>query len=280
MVHIITDTTSCLDPGFAEKYQIPVIPQVINFGEETYFEGQQISIETFMQRLKTGKILPKTAAPPPELFVREFERLVPTGEPILCIHPSAEVSGTVRSAEVAKMDFPDADIRVIDTRTVGSPLGTMVELAADWAAAGDSADSIVNHLHSLIPRCQVYFLVATLDFLARGGRIGGASALIGSLLQIKPILYLKDGRVEVFERERTHKKALQRLIEITTQQIDHDGHGYLTIMHAGVPEQGGELAEELSKLVHQNTVKTYNVPPAIVTHGGPGILAVAFFESL
>jgi len=104
--------------------------------------------------------------------------------------------------------------------------------------------------------------------------------LIGSLLQIKPILYLKDGRVEVFERERTHKKALQRLIEITTQQIDHDGHGYLTIMHAGVPEQGGELAEELSKLVHQNTVKTYNVPPAIVTHGGPGILAVAFFESL
>lgn len=280
MVHIITDTTSCLDPGFAEKYRIPVIPQVINFGEETYFEGQQISIETFMQRLKTGKVMPKTAAPPPEMFVREFERLVPTGEPILCIHPSAEVSGTVRSAEVARMDFPGADIRVIDTRTVGSPLGTMVELAAGWAAAGDSADSIVNHLHSLIPRCRVYFLVATLDFLARGGRIGGASALIGSLLQIKPILYLKDGRVEVFERERTHKKALQRLIEITTQQIDQNGHGYLTIMHAGVPEQGTALAEQLSRLVHQNTVKTYNVPPAIVTHGGPGILAAAFFESL
>lgn len=280
MVHIITDTTSCLDPGLAEKYHIPVIPQVINFGEETYFEGQQISIETFMQRLKTGKVMPTTAAPPPELFVREFERLVPTGEPILCIHPSAEVSGTVRSAEVARMDFPDADIRVIDTRTVGSPLGTMVELAAGWAAAGDSADSIENHLHSLIPRCRVYFLVATLDFLARGGRIGGASALIGSLLQIKPILNLKDGRVEVFERERTHKKALQRLVEITTQQIDHDGHGYLTIMHAGVPEQGTALAEELSRLVHQNTVKTYNVPPAIVTHGGPGILAAAFFESL
>jgi len=280
MVHIITDTTSCLDPAIAEKYHIPVIPQVINFGEETFFEGQQISSETFMQRLKTGKVKPKTAAPPPELFVREFERLVPTGEPILCIHPSAEVSGTVRSAEVAKMEFPDADIRVIDTRTVGSPLGTLVELAAGWAAAGDSADSIVNHLHSLIPRCRVYFLVATLDFLARGGRIGGASALIGSLLQIKPILYLKDGRVEVFERERTHKKALQRLIEITTQQIDRNSHGYLTIMHAGVPEQGAELARELSRIVHQNTVKTYNVPPAIVTHGGPGILAAAFFESL
>lgn len=280
MVRIIADTTSCLDREVAEKYQIPVIPQVINFGEESFYEGKDMDIEAFMRRLRTNKVIPKTAAPPPELFVEEFKRLVPSGDTILCIHPSAEVSGTVRSAEVARLDFPGADIRVIDTRTVGSPLGTMVELAAEWAAQGQSADEIVNHLFSMIARCRVYFLVATLDYLARGGRIGGASALMGSILQIKPILYLKDGHVDVFEKERTHKRAIQRLIAITANQMKQHDKGYLTIMHAGVPEQGEELAQELSKIVHQPQVKVFNVPPAIVTHGGPGILATAFFEPL
>lgn len=280
MVRIIADTTSCLDREVAEKYQIPVIPQVINFGEESYFEGQDMDIDSFMRRLTSNKVTPKTAAPPPELFVKEFNRLVPTGDTILCIHPSAEVSGTVRSAEVARLDFPGADIRVIDTRTVGSPLGSMVELAAEWAAEGQTADEIENRLQSMISRCRIYFLVATLDYLARGGRIGGASALLGSILQIKPILHLKDGRVDVYEKERTHKRAIQRLITITAEQMKQHENGYLTIMHAGVPDQGEALAQELSKIVHQPRVKVYNVPPAIVTHGGPGILATAFFVPL
>lgn len=280
MVRIIADTTSCLDREVAEKYQIPVIPQVINFGEESYFEGQDMDIDSFMRRLTSNKVTPKTAAPPPELFVKEFNRLVPTGDTILCIHPSAEVSGTVRSAEVARLDFPGADIRVIDTRTVGSPLGSMVELAAEWAAEGQTADEIENRLQSMISRCRIYFLVANLDYLARGGRIGGASALLGSILQIKPILHLKDGRVDVYEKERTHKRAIQRLITITAEQMKQHENGYLTIMHAGVPDQGEALAQELSKIVHQPRVKVYNVPPAIVTHGGPGILATAFFVPL
>jgi len=280
MVQIIADTTSCLDREVAEKYQIPVIPQVINFGEESYFEGYDMDIDSFMRRLSSNKVTPKTAAPPPELFVKEFNRLVPTGDTILCIHPSAEVSGTVRSAEVARLDFPGADIRVIDTRTVGSPLGSMVELAAEWAAEGQTADEIENRLQSMISRCRIYFLVATLDYLARGGRIGGASALLGSILQIKPILHLKDGRVDVYEKERTHKRAIQRLITITAEQMKQHENGYLTIMHAGVPDQGEALAQELSKIVHQPRVKVYNVPPAIVTHGGPGILATAFFVPL
>lgn len=280
MVRIVADTTACLDKAVAAKYQIPMIPQVINFGEESFFEEQDMKIDEFMARLRANKVLPKTAAPPPELFAIEFQRLVPTGDTILCIHPSSEISGTVRSAEVARMDFPGADIRIIDTRTVGSALGTLVELAAEWAAAGISADEIENRLNSMIPRCRIYFLVATLDYLARGGRIGGASALLGSLLQIKPILHLKDGRVDVYEKERTHKRATQRLIEITSQQMKQNEHAYLTIMHAGVPDQGQELAQALSKIVHLPQVKVFNVPPAIVTHGGPGILATAFFEPL
>jgi DegV family protein with EDD domain len=277
MVRIITDTTSCLSNDIAQQFDIPVIPQIIHFGEETFYEGTQIDIDTFMTRLKASTELPKTAAPPPELFAKEFQRLVPLGEPILCIHPSTEISGTVRSALVAAEDFPNADIRVFDTRLVASPLGTLVELAARWAAKGDNADVISSRIENMSKRCRIYFLVATLDYLARGGRIGGAAALLGSVLQIKPILSLTNGRVEQYERERTHKRALARLKEIVVEQIPHDGSGYLTVMHASAPDEGKELAEELGKVINQDYVHVVNMPPAITTHGGPGILAAGFF---
>ena len=277
MVKIITDTTAGLPDRIAQKYQIPVIPQVINFGNETFYEGIDIDIPTFMARLTASKDLPKTAAPPPELFTEQFKRLVPSGEPILCIHPSAEVSGTVRSASVAAMDFPEADIRVIDTRLIASPLATLVELAAEWAAAGQDADSIEASLKKMIPRNRTYFLVATLEYLAKGGRIGGAAALLGSVLQIKPILTLRDGKVDQYEKERTHKRAVACLKEIVVSQFPKSGPGYLSVMHAGVPDQALSLANEFRNLVGQEIIPILDVPPAIITHGGPGILGTAFF---
>ncbi len=277
MVKIITDTTSCLSKDISERYQIPIIPQVINFGNESLYEGLQIDSDAFLKRLKSSSILPKTAAPPPALFVEQFQKLVPMGEPILCIHPSSEVSGTVRSAQIAARDFPEADIRIIDTRVVASPLGTMVQLAAEWAEQDISADAIVTNLLGMVTRCRVYFLVATLEYLARGGRIGGAAALLGSILQIKPILALHDGRVDQYERERTHRRAVARLKELVVEQIPKDGTGYLTVMHAGVHEEGHTLAAELARLVNQSHIPVTHVPPAVITHGGPGILGVGFF---
>lgn len=277
MVRIIADTTSCLSKEIAQKYDIPVIPQVINFSTDSYYEGVDIDIDTFMARLKTSAELPKTAAPPPELFVEQFQRLAPLGEPILCIHPSAEVSGTVNSATVAAIDFPDADIRVIDTRLVASPLGTIVRLAAEAAALGADADTVVALVRDLSQRCRLYFLVSTLEYLARGGRIGGAAALLGSVLRVKPILHVQDGRVEPFEKERTHKRAKARLKEIVLEQIPRDGSGYLSIMHADCLEEGRALADELGRQINQPEVPVVDVPPAIVTHTGPGILAAGFF---
>jgi DegV family protein with EDD domain len=279
MVHIITDTLSGLPAETARRYNIPVIPQVIIFGTDSYLEGVEMDNATFMQRLKASRELPKTAAPPPELFAKEFQRLVPEGKPILCIHPSAEVSGTVRSATVAARDFPDADIRVIDTRFIGSPMATMVTLAAEWAEAGHDADSIEARLRDLSPRCRIYFLVATLEYLAKGGRIGGAAALLGSVLQVKPILTFRDGQVNQFERERTQKRAEARLKELVMDQIARDGSGHLSVMHAGVPEQGQALADELGARLGLTHIPILDVPPAIVTHGGPGILGVGFFVS-
>ncbi|MEJ2559179.1 MAG: DegV family protein [Anaerolineae bacterium] len=279
MVHIITDTLAGLPAETARQYNIPVIPQVIIFGTDSYLEGVEMDNATFMQRLRTARELPKTAAPPPDLFVKEFQRLVADGKPILCIHPSAEVSGTVRSAMVAARDFPDADIRVIDTRLIASPMATVVTLAAEWAEAGHHADSIEASLLDLTPRCRIYFLVDTLEYLAKGGRIGGAAALLGSMLQVKPILTFRDGQVNQFERERTHKRALARLKELVLDQIARDGSGYLSVMHAGVPEQGQALADDLGARLGLPHVPILDVPPAIVTHGGPGILGVGFFVS-
>jgi DegV family protein with EDD domain len=277
MVKIITDTTSGLPAETAKRLNIPVIPQVIIFGTESYLEGIEIDKPTFMQRLKTSRELPTTAAPPPELFVKEFERLVPEGEPILCIHPSSEVSGTVRAATVAARDFPDADIRVIDTRFIAGPLASMVTLAAGWAEAGHDADTIEGRLRDLISRCRLYFMVATLEYLAKGGRIGGAAALLGSVLQVKPILTFRDGQVNQLERERTHKRAVARLKELVLAQIARDDSGHLSVLHADVPDQGQALADDLGNQLGLSQVPIYDVPPAIVTHAGPGVLGVGFF---
>ena len=278
MVHIITDTTACLPTDTAERFHIPVIPQILVLGSESYKEGSEIDHATFMQWLRTSSEMPKTAAPPPELFTEEFKRLVPTGEPILCIHPSCEVSGTVRSATIAAQDFPDADIRIIDTRTIGSTLMTMVTLAAGWAEAGEDADTIETRLRQeFILNCRIYFLVATLEFLAKGGRIGGAAALLGSVLQIKPILVMNDGKVDQFERERTHRRALVRLKELILQDMPPHLAEHVSVMHAGVPDQAAELAEFLRQQFNLEKVPVVDIPPAIVTHAGPGVLCAGFF---
>jgi DegV family protein with EDD domain len=277
MINIVTDTTSGLPREISTRYHIPVIPQIINFGEKSYYEGIDIDNPTFMKMLRESRELPKTAAPPPELFVQEFKKFIPLGGTILCIHPSSEISGTVRSAIMAAQEFPLADIRVIDTRTVGSPLATLVQLAAEWADMGENADTIENRIKKMIPRNRIYFLVDTLEYLAKGGRIGGAAALLGSVLKIKPILILKNGKVDQFEKERTQKHAIQRVIDLVKSQAGRNSEAYISVMHAAVPELAHTFAELLCKEFGLDTVPILDVPPAIVTHGGPGILAAAFF---
>ncbi len=249
---------------YAKEHQIPIIPQVINFGEESFLEGVDMDINAFMSRLKSSSKLPKTAAPPPELFIKEFEKFSQDKNPILCIHPSTEVSGTVRSAIIASQDFPDANIHVVDTRLVASPLGTIVKFATAWAEEEMGIVDLIEKIKEMSSRCRIYFLVDSLDYLARGGRIGGASALLGGMLQVKPILRLNDGKVDQYEKERTHKRAIARLKEIVLEQIPRDGSGNLTILHADAADQAQKLASELSQAVNQTEVEIYNMPPAIV----------------
>ena len=279
MIKIVTDTTSCLPASIAAQYEIPVIPQVINFGNDSYLEGVDIDINTFMSKLKAYPELPKTAAPPPELFVDAFRSLDPYQNSILCIHPSAEVSGTVRSATIAAQEFPGANIHIIDTKLIASPLTELVKKTISWSKEGKSADWIERQIHNLARSGRIYFLVSTLDYLAKGGRIGGAQALLGSLLQVKPILTVENGKVDSLEKARTFKQALIRLKELTTNEYPSKKDGYLTVLHAGVPEQGNELAKDLQTRLQLPEVLVYDMPPAIVTHAGPGVLGVGFFTN-
>jgi DegV family protein with EDD domain len=209
--------------------------------------------------------------------VEEFKRMVPSGEPILCIHPSAEVSGTVRSAIIAAKEFPQADIRVIDTRLIARPLGTLVELAAQWALQGFDADAIQARVLHMASRCRLYVVVDTLEYLAKGGRIGSASALLGTVLQVKPILTFTDGHIDQFERERTQKRAVARMRELVVRQMSRNGDDYLCVLHSAVLERAQEFAGDLKKELGLAEIPIVDVPPAITTHGGPGLLGVGFF---
>lgn len=277
MTRVIADTTCGLPQEVYQELCIPMIPQIINFGEESFREGVDLDHAAFMERLVGGKVLPKTAAPYPGDFIEAFGKVVAAGESAVCVHPSTDVSGTVRSAETARMAFPGADIRIIDTRSVAGPLGTMV-LEADRAAkAGASADQVEAIVRELMPRARIYFLVDTLEYLRRGGRIGGAQALMGTLLQVKPILTFREGKVDQFERERTKRKAIARIMELITAEAARGEAAHVSVMHAGAPDEAQELAGSLKQALDAPEVMVMDLVPAIITHAGPGTLAFGFF---
>ena len=278
MIRIVTDTLSGLDPRWTAENGIPLIPQVIVFGEESYLEVEEISTEEFLRRLKSSRELPRTAAPPPGLFIEAFKALDAAHNTIICIHPTAEMSGTVRSAEIAKAEsYPEADIRIVDTRTIGAQLGLLVRMAHDWVKEGLDADSIVGRLGALSARLRTHFMVDTLEYLQRGGRIGGAAAIVGQLLQVKPILTIREGRTEALARERTKKRALARLRELALQEIDLGISPFLVIQHCEADEDAGQLVEYFRGQFGRDDIWVTGLVPAIVTHAGPGTLGVGFF---
>jgi DegV family protein with EDD domain len=282
MVHIVSDTTSGLPLDVAAEHGVTMVPQIIVFGEETYRDDTEMDTQAFLEKLRASDTLPKTAAPPPVLYEPIYEELTAEGDTVICLHPSTDLSGTVRSATVAAQDFPEADIRVVDTRTIAAPLASMVLLAAEWAREGVDADTIIERVQDLMERQKVYFVVDTLEYLHRGGRIGGAKALLGGLLQIKPILTLEDGRVDALEQQRTHKRAVARLRELIVNGEGHPGDpdAHLAVMHVDAEDEARELAEYFAGALDLSVeqIPIYLLPPAIVVHGGPGILGATYFQ--
>lgn len=283
MIKIIADTLSCISPAEAQQLGIGYIPQLVIFGEETFRDDTEMNASLFLKKLKASPVLPKTAAPPPALYGPLYRECAQRGDTVIVVAPSAQVSGTVRSAEVAAqeiaVEFPKVDIRVIDTELIAGGLGAVVKQALKWANAGLDPDTVVAKIREMSQRHRVFFLVDTLEYLYRGGRIGAAKALFGSLLQVKPILTLKDGHTEAFESQRTHKRALARLKEIVLTDCPRDPEAHLCVMHGEADSLAMETAAEMAGLlgVPASEIPIYDLTPAILTHTGPGALAIAYF---
>ncbi len=276
-VRIVSDTLAPLSQAFVAAHHVEWVPQVVLFGEESFLEEKELSYADYIRRLKSSPQLPKTAAPPPGLMIEAYRRQLAEAATVLSIHPSSDVSGTMRSAETARAAFPGADIRLLDTRTAGGNLATMVQLAVEWVESGMGADDIMARLKALIPRGRTYFLVATLEYLQKGGRIGGAAALIGGVLQVKPLLELKDGHIEPLERVRTHHAALERLKELVCDNCPRTAEARVCVMHADDESEARGLARDLQASLGVAAIPIYPIGAVTTTHVGPGTLGVGFF---
>jgi DegV family protein with EDD domain len=277
MVKIVADTTSGLPREMLKTIGIPLIPQIVCFGEESYRDDTEMDTAAFLQKLKASAELPKTAAPPPAFYHPVFEQALKDGDDVIVVAPSIKLSGTVRSAEAAAQDFPQLNVHVVDTQTIAGNLASLVLLAHSWTRQIDDPDTIVKSLKEWIPRGQIYFLVDTLEYLQKGGRIGGAKALLGEMLQIKPILCLQEGQVEPFEQQRTKRRALARLLEIVESQCPKAPEAHLCVMQADAFQEAEALTTVLRNRMNLTEIPIYELPPAIVTHGGPGVLGIGFF---
>jgi DegV family protein with EDD domain len=277
MTIIVADTTCSLSRELLAQRGIPTVPQVVIFDEVSYHDDRELDTATFLQKLKASPTLPKTAAPEPPLYYPIFKTAQEKDESVIVIAPSAKVSGTVRSAETAAQEFPGLDVRVIDSLTVSCNLGSMVLVADDMAKAGAAADEIEAQIREMIPRGRIFFVVDTLEYLAKGGRIGGAKKLLAELLEIKPILTIREGQVEPFEQQRTKKRAMARLAEVVAEECPRNAESYLSVLQVEAEAEAQAFVSELKERVSIPDIPIYELPPAIVVHGGPKTMGVGFF---
>jgi DegV family protein with EDD domain len=277
MTIIVADTTCGLPKRLLAERGIPCVPQIVIFGDEAYHDDSELDTPTFLQKLKASPTLPKTSAPEPHLYYPIFKAAQEKGESVVVVAPTGKASGTVRSAQTAALEFPGLDVRVVDTLTLSCNLGSLVLAADDMAKAGASADEIVAKLNEMIPRGRLYFVVDTLEYLAKGGRIGGAKRLLAELLEIKPILQVKNGQVEPFEQQRTKKRALLRLVEVAAEECTGGDETHLSVIQVEAEKEAEAFVQELKSKVAVSQIPVYELPPAIIVHAGPKAMGVGFF---
>lgn len=276
-VKIIGITSSGVEPADAEQYGITLVPLRVNFGTETLRDGVDISKEQFLQRLTASKIFPTTSQPPAGDFLELYKRFRAEGHDVLSVVLSNKLSGTWLSAHTAKQQLEDDHVAVFDTLNVAAGEALQLLEAARLAQAGKSAAEIVQRLEVMRDHVQLYFVLDTLEYLAKGGRVGNAQAFIGTLLQMKPVLEIKHGLVEGAERVRTTAKARARLRHIVDEAMHGKHRAQMSVMYTGVKDLAEELAADLKKKYHLAECPVYLISPAVSAHAGPGALGVAFY---
>ena len=278
-VAIVTDSASDYDPAKAASLGIAIVPLIVNFGKETFSAGVNMSTNDFWAKMKAPESpFPTTAACSPGDFQIAYQKAFDAGaDGIVSIHVAGTLSGTIKAAEIARAMFRDRDIHVVDSMSASMGEGMLAEMGVEMSRAGASATQIADTMTRRRDDLQVYLALETLEYLKRGGRISGAQAAIGSLLAVKPIIEIKDGKVETAERVRTRGKAREKLVELlTTRPMER-----LSILHttdAGVEEFAEQLIARIPGGIDRSKVSIDLVGPSVGPHLGPGCVgAVAFY---
>jgi DegV family protein with EDD domain len=278
-VRLVTDSTADIPQELCLSLGIEIVPLKVHFGDDTYRDGVSLHAERFYELLAQSAVLPTTSQPSPVDFIEMYKKI--NEEPdvqIISVHLSSELSGTYQSAVLAKSLFNEnADITIIDSRSASYGMGGIVVAAAEAAKQGKSKEQILALIQKLTEQSQLYFLVDTLEYLQKGGRIGKAAALLGSLLKIKPILSMEDGEAVSIEKVRGHKAAVNRIIELFKQKEIASSKVKVMIAHSNDPDG----AQELGLLMRDNfelaSLSYTAIGPVIGTHVGPGTVAVFMF---
>jgi len=276
-VAIVTDSTAYLPEDLVAAYQINVVPLVVIWGEETLRDNIDITPEAFYERLSTSKTMPSTSQATIQAFADVFERLLSEGYDILAVLISSGLSGTLDSAIRAKGMFPDANIELVDSKFTSLPLAYMALAAARAAKHGATLVECKKIAETIRDHTQVYFAVDTLEFLHRGGRIGGAARFLGTALNLKPILQLVDGKIEALERVRTSKKSHDRLIELLKAAVfGFERINMIGVVSAAADTSAAKLLKKINKEFNAEEIMLAKISPVIGTHTGPGTVGVAY----
>jgi DegV family protein with EDD domain len=279
-VAVVTDSTSVIPDALIRQYDIKVAPQVIIWDGQTLEDGIDIQPGEFYERLKDSPTLPTTSQATVASFQTIFKPLVEAGRPIVAVLISNKLSGTTLSAEQAKQDFPGAQIEVVDSLHAGMSLGFQVLQVARQAEAGKSFEEVAAYARTAKDHTGIMLVVDTLEFLHRGGRIGGAQRLLGTALNMKPLLYVEDGRIEPLERIRTKAKALGRMLDLLGEKVEGHSNVRIASMHAAAEPEAIRVLEEARERYHPVESILSWASPAIGTHTGPGVVAAAYCVDL
>jgi DegV family protein with EDD domain len=281
-VAIVTDSTAYLPNDVLKKYSITVTPQILIWGDETFQDGVDIQPDEFYKKLETAKIMPTTSQVSIVTMKATFENLIDSGYDVLGIFISAKLSGTMQSATQAKEMLPKAaaKIVVLDSNSTSMAMGFHVLTAARAAQSGANLAECQKLAEEARKHTGVYFVVDTLEFLHRGGRIGGAQAMLGSALNLKPLLELRDGRIESVEKVRTKGKAINRMIELVVEQVAGRNPVRLATLHANAEAEAKSALEAAAARLDVVEQVLASVSPVIGSHAGPGTIGLAYMAGM
>jgi DegV family protein with EDD domain len=281
-VAIVTDSTSYIPNEYLDRYHITLVPQVLIWGEEVMLDGVDIQPEEYYRRLATSKIMPSTSQVPVPNMKKAFSELLEQGYDVLGIFLSGRLSGTLQSAMQGReaLEKGRDQVEIVDSDTTAMAMGFQALTAARAAQGGASLAECKELAERSRAYTGVYFVVDTLEFLHRGGRIGGAQRFLGTALNLKPILALRDGKVEAIERIRTKRKAMDRLVELVVEQCGDKTPVRLATLHANAHADAQQVLDEASRRLPVTESIFTEVSPVVGTHAGPGTVGLAYMAGM